>query len=127
MNGLVRPRQATGHVLAFIRRPFGVADGNRFIVLGLSKPLSNVLAGANLLGNQIIRMVLVSSVFAFLLAILFARALTQPLQMSHMPPPISSPTIQWVRCRSGAPTRSACWRAASTGCAVKSLATRRPA
>ncbi|SDH34324.1 diguanylate cyclase domain-containing protein [Paraburkholderia phenazinium] len=81
MNGLVRPQQAAGHVLAFIRRPFGAADGNRFIVLGLSKPLSDVLAGANLLGIRIIRMVLVSSVFAFLLAILFARALTQPLQM----------------------------------------------
>jgi diguanylate cyclase (GGDEF)-like protein len=68
-------------VLAFIRRPFGVADGNRFIVLGLARPLSNVLAGATLLGERIVRMVLVSSVLAFLLAILFARALTQPLHM----------------------------------------------
>jgi diguanylate cyclase (GGDEF)-like protein len=81
MNGLVRPQQAAGHVLAFIRRPFGVADGNRFIVLGLARPLSNVLAGATLLGERIVRMVLVSSVLAFLLAILFARALTQPLHM----------------------------------------------
>ncbi|MEW6345456.1 MAG: diguanylate cyclase [Paraburkholderia sp.] len=81
MNGLVRPQQAAGHVLAFIRRPFGALDGNRFIVLGLAKPLDEVLAGANQLGERIIRMVLVSSVLAFLLAILFARALTQPLQM----------------------------------------------
>jgi len=81
MNGLVRPHQAAGHVLAFIRRPFGVADGNRFIVLGLAKPLSDVLAGATLLGDRIVRMVLVSSVLAFLLAILFARALTQPLHV----------------------------------------------
>jgi diguanylate cyclase (GGDEF)-like protein len=81
MNGLVRPQQAAGHVLAFIRRPFGAADGNRFIVLGLAKPLAEVLAGANQLGDRIIRMVLVSSAFAFLLAILFARALIQPLQM----------------------------------------------
>ena len=81
MNGLLQPREAAGHVYAFIRRPFGVADGNRFIVLGIAKPLSDVLAGATLLGNSIVRMVLVSSVLAFLLAILFARALTQPLQM----------------------------------------------
>jgi diguanylate cyclase (GGDEF)-like protein len=81
MNGLVRPQQAAGHVLAFIRKPFGVADGNRFVVLGLAKPLSDVLAGATLLGDRIVRMVLVSSVLAFLLAILFARALTQPLHM----------------------------------------------
>ncbi|MGF7133508.1 diguanylate cyclase (GGDEF)-like protein [Paraburkholderia sp. EB58] len=81
MNGLMRPHQAEGRVLAFIRRPFGVADGNRFIVLGLAKPLSDVLAGATLLGDRIVRMVLVSSVLAFLLAIVFARALTQPLHM----------------------------------------------
>lgn len=81
MNDLRQPHEAAGHVYAFIRRPFGVADGNRFIVLGIAKPLSDVLAGAALLGNSIVRMVLVSSVLAFLLAVLFARALTQPLQM----------------------------------------------
>ena len=81
MNGLLQPHEAAGYVYAFIRRPFGVADGNRFIVLGIAKPLSDVLAGATLLGNSIVRMVLVSSVLAFLLAILFERALTQPLQM----------------------------------------------
>ncbi|MGF6761017.1 diguanylate cyclase (GGDEF)-like protein [Paraburkholderia sp. GAS33] len=81
MNGLLQPHEAAGYVYAFIRRPFGVADGNRFIVLGIAKPLTDVLAGATLLGNSIVRMVLVSSVLAFLLAILFARALTQPLQM----------------------------------------------
>ena len=81
MNGLARPHEASGRVLAFIRRPFGGSDGNRFIVLGLAKPLGDVLAGAHLLGHSIIRMVLISSAFAFVLAILFARALTQPLQM----------------------------------------------
>ncbi|WP_144150520.1 diguanylate cyclase domain-containing protein [Paraburkholderia sp. BCC1885] len=81
LNGLMRPQQASGRVLAFIRRPFGVADGNRFIVLGLAKPLSDVLAGATLLGERIVRMVLISSMLAFLLAILFARALTQPLHI----------------------------------------------
>jgi diguanylate cyclase (GGDEF)-like protein len=81
LNGLAQPRQAAGQVLAFIRKPFGVSEGNRFIVLGLSKPLSDVLIGANQLGSSIIRMVLISSVLALFLAIMFARALTQPLQM----------------------------------------------
>ncbi|HTJ93112.1 MAG TPA: diguanylate cyclase [Pararobbsia sp.] len=81
INGLDDPAQAPGEVLTFIRRPFGVDDSNRFIVLGLSKPLSDVLVDANLLGDSIVRMVLVSSVLALCLAILFARALTQPLQM----------------------------------------------
>ncbi|WP_062604785.1 GGDEF domain-containing protein [Caballeronia calidae] len=81
INGLTNPEQAPDEVLAFVRRPFGASAGNRFIVLGLGKPLSDVLAGANLLGDQIVRMVLFSSVAALLLAILFARALTRPLQI----------------------------------------------
>ena len=81
VNGLAHPRQAAGQVLAFVRRPFGGSEGNRFIVLGLAKPLDDVLSGAHLLGNQIIRMVLIFSSLSVLLAILFARALTKPLHL----------------------------------------------
>ncbi|MFM0737337.1 GGDEF domain-containing protein [Paraburkholderia xenovorans] len=80
LNGLTRPSEAPGQVLAFVRRTFGASEGNRFIVLGLGKPLSDVLAGAHLLGNSIVRIVLTFSVVGFFLAILFARALTKPLQ-----------------------------------------------
>ncbi|REE23957.1 MULTISPECIES: diguanylate cyclase [unclassified Paraburkholderia] len=79
VNGLARPHQAAGQVLAFVRRPFGDLEGNRFIVLGLAKPLEDVLSGANLLGDRIVRMVLIFSVLALFLAVLFARALTKPL------------------------------------------------
>jgi diguanylate cyclase (GGDEF)-like protein len=81
VNGLVKPRQAAGQVLAFVRRPFGDSAGNRFIVLGLAKPLEDVLSGANLLGDRIVRMVVVFSVLALGLAVLFARALTKPLHL----------------------------------------------
>ncbi|MFM0081783.1 GGDEF domain-containing protein [Paraburkholderia sediminicola] len=81
LNGLVRPGQAAGRVLAFVRRPFGASEGNRFIVIGLAKPLEDVLSGATQLGNRIIRMVLIFSVLALFLAILFARALTKPLHI----------------------------------------------
>jgi diguanylate cyclase (GGDEF)-like protein len=81
VNGLTQPEEAPGQVLAFVRRPFGGSDGNRFIVLGLAKPLDHVLAGAHLLGYSIIRMVLIFSGLAVLLAILFARALTKPLHL----------------------------------------------
>ena len=81
VDGLARPGQAAGQVLAFVRRPFGDLEGNRFIVLGLAKPLEDVLSGANLLGNRIVRMVLIFSVLALFLAILFARALTKPLHI----------------------------------------------
>ncbi|WP_233806085.1 diguanylate cyclase domain-containing protein [Paraburkholderia sp. HP33-1] len=81
VNGLAGACEASGHVLAFVRRPFGGSEGNRFIVLGLAKPLEDVLAGANQLGTRIIRMVLVFSALSVLLAILFARALTKPLHL----------------------------------------------
>jgi diguanylate cyclase (GGDEF)-like protein len=78
-NGLAHPREAAGQVLAFVRRPFGESMGNRFIVLGLAKPLSDVLSGAHLLGDSIVHMVLIFSALALFLAVLFARALTRPL------------------------------------------------
>jgi diguanylate cyclase (GGDEF)-like protein len=81
LNGLAQPQQAAARILVFIRRPFGTSEGNRFVVLGLSRPLSDALTGANWLGSRIIRMVLISSVLAFVLAVMFARALVQPLQM----------------------------------------------
>ncbi|SIT35068.1 Diguanylate cyclase [Paraburkholderia ribeironis] len=81
VNGLTGPTQAAGQVLAFVRRPFCGPEGNRFIVLGLAKPLDHVLSGAHRLGYSIIRMVLIFSGLAVLLAILFARALTKPLHL----------------------------------------------
>lgn len=82
LNGLDDPAEAGDQIIAFIRKPFGGTHGNdRFVVLGLSKPLADALVGANLLGSSIVRMVLISSVLALCLAVLFARALTQPLQM----------------------------------------------
>ncbi|CAD6532322.1 diguanylate cyclase domain-containing protein [Paraburkholderia metrosideri] len=79
VNGLSRPRQAAGQVLAFVRRPFGGSEGSRFIVLGLAKPLEDVLSGAHLLGDSIVRMVLIFSLLSVMLAILAARAVTKPL------------------------------------------------
>lgn len=69
-----------GHVYAFARTPFGVVEGNRFVVLGLTRTISAVLVPADALGGRIMRMVIVFSLFALVLAVLFARALTKPLQ-----------------------------------------------
>ncbi|WP_175834536.1 sensor domain-containing diguanylate cyclase [Burkholderia anthina] len=81
LNGLRRPDEAPGQMLAFVRTPFGQNEGNRFVVLGMARPLADVLTPAGILGDRIIRMVLISSVMAVILAILFARAITRPLQM----------------------------------------------
>ncbi|MEJ8800037.1 diguanylate cyclase [Trinickia caryophylli] len=66
-------------IFAFTRTPFGDSTENGFVVLGLTRPLSDVLIPANALGTRIVHMVLVSSFLALMLAILFARALTKPL------------------------------------------------
>ena len=81
INGIDDPDQARDQVMTFMREPFAGPGDKRFMVLGLSKPVSDALAGASMLGYSIIRMVLVSSLLAICLAVLFARALTQPLQM----------------------------------------------
>lgn len=66
-------------IFAFARTPFGDPTENGFVVLGMTRPLSDVLIPANALGTRIVHMVLVSSFLALMLAILFARALTKPL------------------------------------------------
>ncbi|CAB3748195.1 deoxyuridine 5'-triphosphate nucleotidohydrolase [Burkholderia puraquae] len=81
LNGLAEPDAAPGQMFAFARTPFGHDEGNRFVVLGMARPLADVLAPAGMLGERIVRMVLVSSLLAVILAILFARAITRPLQM----------------------------------------------
>ncbi|WP_175654705.1 sensor domain-containing diguanylate cyclase [Burkholderia ambifaria] len=81
LDGLTQPDDAPGQMFAFVRTPFGNSEGNRFVVLGMARPLTDVLAPAAILGERIIRMVLLLSVAAVILAILFARAITRPLQM----------------------------------------------
>jgi diguanylate cyclase len=79
-NGPAHPDQALDEVFAFVRSPFGLVDGNRFIALGLARPLTDVLASANALGEQIVRLALILSAIAIVLAIFFARALARPLR-----------------------------------------------
>lgn len=81
LDGLAEPDTLPGEMAAFVRTPFGNAEGNRFVVLGASRPLADVLTPAGILGERIVRMVLLMSVAAVILAILFARAITRPLQM----------------------------------------------
>jgi diguanylate cyclase (GGDEF)-like protein len=79
-NGSAQVGQNAAHAFAFVRSPFGLVDGNRFIVLGLAHSLTAALAPADALGSQIVRMVVMSSAIAVVLAVLFARALARPLR-----------------------------------------------
>lgn len=79
-NGTEQAGRSPAQAFAFVRSPFGLVDGNRFIVLGLGRSLTNALAAADALGQQIVRMVLISTGLAIVLAALFARALARPLR-----------------------------------------------
>lgn len=79
-NGFAHAQQPPAEVFAFVRLPYGQVDGNRFVTLGLARPLSDVLAPANALGSQIVRLVLISSAVAIVLAVLFGRAMSRPLR-----------------------------------------------
>jgi diguanylate cyclase (GGDEF)-like protein len=79
-NAAAQADPAPAQAFAFVRSPFGLVDGNRFVVLGLGRSLTTALAAANALGQQIVRMVLISTALAIVLAALFARALARPLR-----------------------------------------------
>lgn len=79
-NGPGHGNAAPAHAFAFVRAPFGNVAGNRFVVLGLGRSMTNVLVSANALGAQIVRIVLIFSAVAIVLATLFARALARPLR-----------------------------------------------
>lgn len=81
VNGLDDPQRAKGQILAFVRKPFGLPENHQFVVLGLARPLEDVLRGGKSLGESTIQMVLAFSVLSIVLAVVFSRALTRPLQM----------------------------------------------
>ncbi|SDI49000.1 diguanylate cyclase domain-containing protein [Pseudomonas panipatensis] len=81
VNGLDDPQRADGKIMAFVRKSFGPPENRQFVVVGLARPLQDVLGSGKTLGHSIIQMVLVFSLLAIALAILFSRALTHPLQM----------------------------------------------
>ena len=78
------PDTADGRVAAFARLPMGQSRDAHFVVIGLSQPLEHVTREARQLGWDTMRMILLLSVTAALLAALVSRAVTEPLrQMAH--------------------------------------------
>jgi len=70
---------AQGEVAAFVRQPATEAQLEAPFIVGLSQPLSEVLADGDRLGLEVLRIGLGASLLAMLLAALLARALTRPL------------------------------------------------
>ena len=70
-----------GMVAAFRKLPFGDAEAGQYVVIGLSQPMDQVLAGTRGLGGRTLQMVLIFSVLAILLSYGVSRYMTRHLNM----------------------------------------------
>lgn len=73
------PRHGGEVVAAFVKQRLPAPHRDRFYVLGLTQPLSAVLAESDAVGQATLRIVLVFSLLSVLLAVLLARAVTRPV------------------------------------------------
>jgi len=74
-------QRSPGLVAAFVRLPYGAQrDEQRFVVLGLSQPMAQVVKQIEHLGWRTLQVMLAGGVGALLLAVLLARLVTQPLK-----------------------------------------------
>lgn len=74
-------QRSDGLVATFVRLPYGVqGDEQRFVVLGLSQPMEQVINQIERMGWRMLQMMLAGGVGALLLAVLVARRVTQPLK-----------------------------------------------
>jgi diguanylate cyclase (GGDEF)-like protein len=69
-----------GQVAAFVRLATGDTPDAHFVILGLSQTLENVVSEARRLGWNTMRIILLLSVCAVVLAALVSRAVTEPLR-----------------------------------------------
>lgn len=74
------PEHQAPVVASFLRVDLPQDDGQRFVVVGLSKPLAQVTADADSLGTITLYIVLGASALAMLTAIIVARNVTGPLR-----------------------------------------------
>jgi len=68
-------------VSAFVKVPFGAMVENRFVIMGLSIPLENVLKETRGLGFNFVQITLLFSLLAILIALFLSRILSKPLNV----------------------------------------------
>lgn len=69
-----------GEVAAFLRLPLGGVGEDRFVVLGLSQPIAEVVRESTRVAWNTVQVILVLGCIAVLLAVLVSRAVTGPLR-----------------------------------------------
>lgn len=75
--GLPKPQPLLG---AFVRLPLAHDDGRNFVVVGVTEPLSEILASSRKLGLTMLQIVAAFSATAIVLAVFAARVVTRPLK-----------------------------------------------
>lgn len=71
-----------GLVAAFVRLPYGVqTEDKRFVILGLSQPMANVIQEIDRQGWKTLQMIALVGVLSVLLAMVVARRVTRPLKL----------------------------------------------
>ncbi len=71
-----------GLVAAFVRLPYGVqTEDKRFVILGLSQPMANVIQEIDRQGWKTLQMIALVGVLSVLLAMMVARRVTRPLKL----------------------------------------------
>jgi diguanylate cyclase (GGDEF)-like protein len=73
------PQKQGGYVAAFVRLPFGDTIEKRFVILGLSQPMSNITRETTRLSWDTIQIILAFSSLALILSALVSRIVTGPL------------------------------------------------
>ena len=72
--------EADGWVSAFVRLPFGDPSTQRFVILGLSQPVQEVVQATQEMGWKTIQIIGLLAALALLLAALVSRVVTGPLK-----------------------------------------------
>ncbi|MDP3841398.1 MAG: diguanylate cyclase [Oxalobacteraceae bacterium] len=84
LTGALDATSPNPFVSAFVKAPYAGLTDRRFVLMGLTTPIENVLRESRMLGMTIIQIMLVFSIAAVIVAFLVSRMLARPLnQMAN--------------------------------------------
>ena len=78
---LVVSNDAAGAMTAFHKQAFPGTGGERFVAVGLAKPLDDVLQDSRRLGDDMVRLVAGASLLALILSLVVAQISTRPMTL----------------------------------------------
>ncbi|MEO8406954.1 MAG: diguanylate cyclase [Oxalobacteraceae bacterium] len=79
LTGTLDPASPNRFVSAFVKVPYPTLGDDRFVLMGLTTPVENVLHESRLLGITIMQIMFAFSIAAVIAAFLISRMLTRPL------------------------------------------------